>query len=199
MIQIARVTTAAARPAWFYDYRPGSKVDFERLYRNSYPRIVATLMGVLHDRAAAEDAAHEAFERAFKVWRSWRPLAPAEAWVHRIAINVAVSHRRRQKIREVNEVIKRLGRPSPAADPATVAERSDLLHALRRLPAAQAAAIVLRHYHGYSNREIAAATKIPERTVASRLATAKARLRTMLEGKHSVSTRSRGAEQKKTA
>jgi DNA-directed RNA polymerase specialized sigma24 family protein len=52
--------------------------------------------------------------------------------------------------------------------------------ALRRLPLKQAAIIVLRHQHGYSNREIAAAMQIPEATVASRLATAKARLRQQL-------------------
>ena len=42
---------------------------------------------------------------------------------------------------------------------------------------------MLRHYHGYTNRAIAQALGIPERTVASRLAVAKSRLRVML--KHS--------------
>ena len=42
---------------------------------------------------------------------------------------------------------------------------------------------MLRHYHGYTNRAIAQALGIPERTVASRLAVAKERLRVML--KHS--------------
>jgi DNA-directed RNA polymerase specialized sigma24 family protein len=40
---------------------------------------------------------------------------------------------------------------------------------------------VLRHYHGYTNRAIAQALGIPERTVASRLAVAEARLRVMLQ------------------
>ena len=57
------------------------------------------------------------------------------------------------------------------------------LAALSKLPPKQAAAIVLRHYHGYTNRAIAQALGIPERTVASRLAVAKERLRVML--KHS--------------
>jgi len=43
-----------------------------------------------------------------------------------------------------------------------------------------AAAIVLRHHHGYTNREIAVALDIPERTVASRLAAAKKHLRLLL-------------------
>ena len=131
---------------------------------------------MLGDRAAAEDCAQDAFERAYKNWRSWSPDAPAEAWLHRIAINAAVSYRRRQRLREVGEVIRRLGRPAPPPDPASMVERSGLLEALKKLPPKQAAAIVLRHYHGYTNREIAASLGVPERTVASRLAAAKARL-----------------------
>jgi hypothetical protein len=80
----------------------------------------------------------------------------------------------------VGELVRRLGRPAPGPDPAEVAEWGDLHAALRRLPPKQAAIIVLRHQHGYSNREIAAAMQIPEATVASRLATAKARLRQQL-------------------
>jgi RNA polymerase sigma-70 factor (ECF subfamily) len=57
-----------------------------------------------------------------------------------------------------------------------LAEQSDLLRALRKLPARQAAALVLRHYHGYTNVEIAAALGVPEQTVASRLAAARKQL-----------------------
>ncbi len=56
-----------------------------------------------------------------------------------------------------------------------------LVEALAKLPPKQAAAIVLRHYHGYTNRAIAQSLGIPERTVASRLAVAKDRLRVMLK------------------
>ena len=170
-----------ARGAADSRYRAGSAEDFERLYRASYPRLVGTLVGVLGERAAAEDCAQEAFVRAYRAWPSWRPDAPAEAWLHRIAINVAVSLQRRQRLREAGELVRRLGRPAPPPDPAQEAERSVLVAALRELPAKQAAAIVLRHYHGYSNREIAYAVGVPERTVASRLAAAKARLRRSLE------------------
>jgi RNA polymerase sigma-70 factor (ECF subfamily) len=61
-----------------------------------------------------------------------------------------------------------------------VAERSDLVQAMKRLPPKQAAALVLRHFHGYSNREIAAALGVPEQTVASRLATARKHLQAVL-------------------
>jgi len=158
-------------------YRPGSTEDFDRLYRASYPRLVRTLAAVLGNATAAEDCVQEAFVRAFKAWRRWKPEAPAEAWVHRIALNVAASHRRYERLREVGQLLRRLGKPELERDPAAVVDRSDLLDALHRLPPRQAAAIVLRHYHGYSNREIGVALGIPERTVASRLAAAKQRLR----------------------
>ena len=162
-------------------YRPGNKEDFDQLYRTTYHRIFATLVIILKDRAAAEDATQEAFLRAFRAWKSWKHDAPAEAWVHRIALNVAFTKRRREQFQEVGKLLLRLGRPDDP-DP-TEGTHPDLRQELRALPPKQAAAIVLRHYHGYTNRAIAQALGIPERTVASRLAVAKDRLRVML--KHS--------------
>jgi RNA polymerase sigma-70 factor (ECF subfamily) len=161
-------------------YKAGDEADFERLYEASYGKILGTLTAMLGDRAAAEDCAHDAFERAYRKWSTWKPIAPAEAWVHRIAINGAVSHQRKMRLREVGEVIRRIGRPELAPDPQDHIEQRDLAEALAKLPPKQAAAIVLRHYHGYTNRAIAQALGIPERTVASRLAVAKDRLRVML-------------------
>ena len=135
---------------------------------------------MLGDKAAAEDCAQDTFERAYKSWSSWRPDAPVEAWLHRIAINVAVSDRRRERIRQAGELVRRLGRPSPPPDPTALAERSDLISALRELPTKQAAALVLRHFHGYSNREIAASLGVPEQTVASRLTAARKQLQVVL-------------------
>ena len=161
-------------------YEPGSEADFERLYRNTYRQILGTLITLTRDRTTAEDCAQETYERAYRRWASWRPDAPVEAWLHRIAINVAISDRRHQRIRQAGELVRRLGRPAPVADPADVAERSDLFQALKKLPTRQAAALVLRHHHGYTNREIAAALGVPEPTVASRLAAARKQLQAVL-------------------
>jgi RNA polymerase sigma-70 factor, ECF subfamily len=160
------------------DYRAGDREDFDRLYQATYPRIFRTLVSIVGDVAGAEDCTQEAFLKAFRAWRSWKRDAPAEAWLHRIAINTAISYRRRQALREVGELIRRLGRP--VEDPAEHAVGGDLVHELRRLPPKQAAAIVLRHLHGYTNREIAAALGVPESTVATRLMLAKRTLRARL-------------------
>jgi RNA polymerase sigma-70 factor, ECF subfamily len=169
-------------------YTPGNEADFERLYQASFGKILGTLTAMLGDRAAAEDCAQDAFERAYRKWSTWQPIAPAEAWVHRIAINAAVSYQRKMRLREVGEVIRRIGRPGLGPDPQDHIERRDLAEALAKLPPKQAAAIVLRHYHGYTNRAIAQSLGIPERTVASRLAVAKDRLRVLL--KHSYGEQS---------
>jgi RNA polymerase sigma-70 factor, ECF subfamily len=183
-LSVSNSNSEAAEAAPIQDaakqYQPGNEADFERLYQTSYGRILGTLTAMLGDRAAAEDCCQDAFERAYKKWDTWQPIAPAEAWVHRIAINAAVSYRRKMKLREVGEVIRRMGRPEGPPDPQEEIERRDLAIALGKLPPKQAAAIVLRHYHGYTNRAIAQALGIPERTVASRLAIAKQRLRGML-------------------
>ena len=82
----------------------------------------------------------------------------------------------------MGELVRRLGRPAPSSDPSTLAERSDLIRELRKLPTKQAAALVMRYYHGYSNVEIAAALGVPEQTVASRLAAARKQLQVTLAG-----------------
>jgi RNA polymerase sigma factor (sigma-70 family) len=162
-------------------YRPGDRSDFDRLYRVSYPRLFRTLYGILGDAAAAEDCVQEAFVQAFKAWPRWRPEAPVEAWLHRIAFNVARSHQRRQRIREVGELIRRIGRPAESPDPAEVVIQGQLLPVLRRMPSQLSAAVVLRHYHGYTNREIAYALGVSERTVGSRIRKGLAQLRSELQ------------------
>ena len=55
-------------------YQPGSLADFDRLYRDSYARVLRTLLGVLRDRPAAEECVQDAYVRAFQAWPRWRPL-----------------------------------------------------------------------------------------------------------------------------
>ena len=153
-------------------YRPGVKEDFDRLYQATYQRIFRTLVSITGDFTAAEDCTQEAFLQAYRAWGKWKQDAPAEAWLHRIAINTAISYRRKERLREVGQVIRRLGRPVNI-DPQDQALEGEVLRELRRIPPKQAATIVLRHLHGYTNREIAAALGVPESTVATRLMAAK--------------------------
>jgi len=153
----------------FSSYRPGDREDFDRLYRESYHRILYTLLAVLRNREAAEDCAQETFVRAYRAWSRWKADAPAEAWLHRIALNTASSFRRAERRRGFGSILRQR---EPETDLEPHGE-SHILLAVRRLPPRDAALIVLRHLHGYSNREIAAALNLPESTISSRLVSAR--------------------------
>src|SRR5260370_41626081 len=110
-------------------------------------------MVTLKTPAAAEAAAQEAYLRAFGSWKRWKQDAPAEAWIYRIGLNVASTHRRRERLHEVGEVIRRLGRPKEPG-PAEAAPRDPR----RQLPAPrpkQAASLWRRPSHGTTTRDIA--------------------------------------------
>jgi RNA polymerase sigma-70 factor, ECF subfamily len=170
----------AARPA-NVRYTPGDAADFDDLYRNSFGRVVRTLAGIVGSLEAAEDCAQEAFTRAFAAWPEWGGEVPAEAWLHRIAVNTAISHRRREQVRALPSLLWRLGIPRHEPDAADAAQSRAVLPELRRLPPKQAAAVILRFYHGYTNREIAAALGVSERTVGQRVADASKTLRARLK------------------
>jgi RNA polymerase sigma-70 factor (ECF subfamily) len=167
-------------PADEHTFTPGSRDDFDRLYRQTYPKLLRTAYGVLGEPDAAEDCVQEAFLRAFEAWNRFRADRHPEIWLHRITVNVAISHRRRQRLRGVAEMVRRLGRPGPGLDPGAAADGAEVVAAVASLPPPLSAAFVLRHYHGYSNREIAASTGVSERTVGTRLADARRRLRARL-------------------
>jgi|WetSurMetagenome_2_1015567.scaffolds.fasta_scaffold447284_1 RNA polymerase sigma factor (sigma-70 family) len=123
------------------------------------------------DAAAAEDAAQEAFIRAWQHLGSFQPRATFRSWLYRIAVNAALDGLRREKptadVEELGEVL-----PSSERVEARV-EQDQRIERVRRavlgLPDAARAVLVLREYEGLSYEEIAAALEIPMGTVMSRL------------------------------
>src|SRR4030088_3282910 len=95
-------------------YQAGNEADFERLYQASYGKILGTITAMLGDRAAAEDCTQDAFERAYKKWATWEPIAVTTTSSTPVSIYGAVAHPRKMRLREVGEVIRRIGRPGLA-------------------------------------------------------------------------------------
>lgn len=157
-------------------FRPGDREDFDRLYRENYPRLLRTLYAITGDAAAAEDCVQEAFVKAWRAWPRFRPEHAPEGWLHQIAVNTAISYRRRAKLRTVGEVLRRIGRPSAGRDPGETAVDTEVVKAIASLPPRVAADFVLRYHHGYNNREIARLEGVSERTVGARLAQAREEL-----------------------
>src|SRR4051794_32498130 len=66
-------------------------LDFDALYRSSRDDVYAYVATLLRDRAAAEDATAQAFERAFRRSRSFDPgRGSPRAWLFGIARNAAL-------------------------------------------------------------------------------------------------------------
>jgi RNA polymerase sigma-70 factor (ECF subfamily) len=155
--------------------QPGSAEDFDFLYRVTYDRIRHTCLVVLGgDPAAAEDCAQDTYVRAYRAWPRWRPQAPVEVWLHRIAVNVSRSYRRRRLLRYLPLLTDRPARPQP------LDETFAVMRALGEMSADDATALLLRYYHGYSGEEIAAGLGVPASTVRGRIVRARSRLKELL-------------------
>ncbi len=154
----------------------GSAEDFEALFALHWPRAYRTAWLVVHDAAAAEDIAQEAFIAALRALDSFDRRRPFGPWLSRIVVNRAIDWARARRLQAV-----------PAESVAPVAPEpegwsEEIVVALRSLPVDQRAVVVLRHGLGYTPGEIARMLDLPRGTVNSRLRRALDRLEGLLEG-----------------
>ena len=86
---------------------------FEDLYRRAFPRVYAYVASLLRDTSAAEEVTAQAFERAYRKRRTFKPgRGSADAWLFGIARNAALDELRRRKRRAALEA-----EPEDAAAP----------------------------------------------------------------------------------
>ena len=146
---------------------------WRELYDTEYPRLLRALLAIGGDLDAAEDAAQEAFVKAHRsgLDRLERP----GAWLLVVGTRELLRNRRRRRLEDQ----KWAERGSPAA-PGTdaIADRADLLAALRQLPERQRAVVVARYYYGLTYDEIATQLEISLATVKIRIFRARQRLET---------------------
>ncbi|HVA02734.1 MAG TPA: sigma-70 family RNA polymerase sigma factor [Acidimicrobiales bacterium] len=135
--------------------------DFTDLYASSFARLVGQVTVVTADREAAEEAVQEAFGRLWTRWESVHAYDKPEAWVRRVAINVAISRWRR--LRQLRPLVETSG-ASREDDAVT---RPDVQRALRSLPVQQRHALLLHHVVGLSVSEVAQEMGVPQGTVKS--------------------------------
>src|ERR1041385_8576694 len=77
----------------------GSASDLEALFRLHWPRAFRAAYLVVHDAAAAEDIAQEAFLAAIRALDRFDRRRPFRPWLHRIVVNRAVDHTRARALR----------------------------------------------------------------------------------------------------
>jgi RNA polymerase sigma-70 factor (ECF subfamily) len=148
--------------------------SFDRFCRDHHTSVVRTVFLITGDRQEAEDLAQEAFARAFERWKTVAVLERPEAWVQRVAANLAVSWWRRAMVR----------RRAPVAGPGFVEPPElpdlELRQAILQLSPAQRAAIVLRFYADRSIEDVAEALGKRPGTIRALTAQGVARLRVLL-------------------
>jgi RNA polymerase sigma-70 factor, ECF subfamily len=149
--------------------------EFEDFYAAVFDRLVGQLYLVTGNLQDAEDVVQEALTRAAVRWSRLRRYRVPEAWVRRVAMNLASDGFRR--VRRRLAVAVRLRVELESRQPAEV---PGLAEALRALPMAQRKAVVLHHLLDLPVDQVAVELGVPIGTVKSRLARARGALATLL-------------------
>src|SRR4051812_7545271 len=144
----------------------GSADAVEELFRRHWPAAHRAAWLVVHDAAAAEDIAQEAFLSALRALDRFDRRRPLGPWLHRIVVNRAIDWSRARALRPETAAD---AVPEPAAPADAAALGDEVVAALADLGPEHRAVVVLRHLLGYTPGEIAAMLDLPRGTVNSRL------------------------------
>src|SRR5215208_6494721 len=165
-LRVGRPLSRRSDAALVRSAQSGSSEAVEELFRRHWPAVHRSAWLVVHDAAAAEDIAQEAFVSALRALDRFDRRRPLGPWLHRIVVNRAIDWSRARALR-----------PETGADtlPEAVAPEAageigdDLVAALADLGPEHRAVVVLRHLLGYTPGEIATMLDLPRGTVNSRL------------------------------
>jgi RNA polymerase sigma-70 factor (sigma-E family) len=150
------------------------------LYGAHYQPLVRLAAMLLRDAGAAEEIVQDAFVSLYRGWSRLRDPGRARFYLQKSVVNRSRSVLRHRAVAEKHAPV--LASQEGRADQATLdlADRSAVVAALRRLPARQREAIVLRYYGDLSEADVAKAMGITAGAVKSHTARAVAALREIL-------------------
>jgi len=167
--------------------RRGDADAYEELVRRYTEMAFRAAYLVTGSAPDAEEAAQDAFVKAFRALSRFRAGAPFRPWLLRIVGNEARNRRRAASRRAALELRVAEGiragdaAPSPEAAAEAAEERRALLRALVMVGDDHREVVGCRYLLELSVEETAATLGIPEGTVKSRLARALAHLRELME------------------
>jgi len=134
----------------------GDREAFGELVRCHQTGVFNVAYRLLGERRDAEDAAQEAFLRAYRAIRTLDPSRPAGPWLKKITVNVCLNRLERRESLQLEDDAA-LREPEPGPEPRAIEqERSrDIRRALLSLPRRYRAVIELRHFQELSYAEMA--------------------------------------------
>lgn len=159
--------------------RAGDREAFSRLVLRHQDPVYRVCYRVLGGREDAEDAAQEAFVRAFRKLDGFEGRSSFRTWVIRLAMNVSLNELERRKSPLLDAPT-----PAPAPDPQDELLRSETIarvhEALMDVRPNHRAAVVLKDLEGLSFKEISEALEVPEGTARVWAHRGRARLKELL-------------------
>ncbi len=156
----------------------GHPDNFRHLVRRYQPVLLAHLAGKLGQRDRAEEAAQEAFVRAYFNMDKLKKPGVFLAWLLGIADNVAKEQQRAELIRRKRESVRAF---CEEASQPELSQDYALEAAIASLPEAHRTVILLRYYGGLPCSEIAKKLDTPLGTVTKTLSRAYTLLRDSLQ------------------
>jgi RNA polymerase sigma-70 factor, ECF subfamily len=158
----------------------GQVNDFELLVRKYQSPVFNVLYRMLHQEEIAKEMAQEVFVKAYEHLDTFNFKNRFFSWIYRIAINTAISYRKKQQQYIFTDHYPRFSIES-AEDRLLGKEKSALLHkAIGQLKHKYKAVIVLRYFEQLSYAEIAGVLGISESKVKSRLFASRSLLKDLL-------------------
>jgi len=161
----------------------GDRNAYGDLVRSHHRGVIQVIYRMCGDSELAQDAAQEAFLRAWTHLPTYRPGTNLRSWLYRIAVNAALDVLRRES-KISNTDFETLTMPDPQAGPESELLKKERTLAVQiailTLSEASRSVLVLREYGGLTYQEIAAALEIPMGTVMSRLNYARRQLKSAL-------------------
>lgn len=146
--------------------RSGDLTAFEGLVRGFQGDVWRLSFHLLGDRTLADDVTQDSFVRAFRFLPRFRGDSKFSTWLFAIARNCALDELRRLQRRK--KVVERI-EIQPEPQPLEPGQRIEVREAVAALPIELREAVVMIDMLGESYRDAAAALKVPEGTIKSRV------------------------------
>jgi len=168
----------------------GQTASFGELVRRYQDRLYNTVYRLMENAEDAQDVVQEAFINAYQSLDSFKGDALFFTWLYRIAVNTAISHRRKKRVLARISGRKDDGLMEPV-DPSDLsrpgytleqAEQEQKVHrAIARLSPEHRTVLVMKELEGQKYEEMAETLGVPIGTIRSRLHRARLELRELLE------------------
>lgn len=178
--------------------KEGDDQAFSRLVQRHDRRVMSIARSILGNGCDSEEVYQDIFLKVHRKLRSFRFECEFSTWLHRVAINTAISQKRRLKRRRAQETVTDTGNDffeAASTDPNENPDRRQLRReileqierALDHLPARQRTVFVMKHDQGMKVKEIALTLGLAEGTVKAYLFRAVEALRKRLLPYYNIS------------